>query len=352
MPLVDWASAPPPWIGTGSRAGDARVLFTRTLRRRNFIGFPFWVSCSPEICAKIAVRAREFAHSIGLTRETVLADYSPEHINFFRERHWLPERPTAFPGKREYKRLYQGRDLAEHALAGEVEHWTHVRTRPGLPLSVDSPAASDSMKPDGLFAHAEPFGFLASNPSFAGTGLQVECGLHLPALTAARRMTQIQQALMAMGIEIQPLSLRLPGSADAGFFRAVSRGGMKIAEAELYRKFTGRIESVLQAEREATGRWEKREKTKVEDKVHRAFRLLQEARTLDYAEFLALSSFARLGVYLGHFPASLPERLEDLRVRMQPFHIGALQTEEPPLDADIFRAQVVRSALADLDSKT
>jgi hypothetical protein len=46
-------ASPNPWIGRLNDAPptpdrpDSRVLFARRIARRNFAGFPFWVSCPP-----------------------------------------------------------------------------------------------------------------------------------------------------------------------------------------------------------------------------------------------------------------------------------------------------------------
>ena len=141
----------------------------------------------------------------------------------------------------------------------------------------------------------------------------------------------------------------MPGAAEAGFYRMVSRGGMNLPEYAVYNRFVEQVKTVLSSEKEAMQKWLEREKKQLEDRVHRSLRLLQEARTLDYTELLTFASFTRLGVYSGCFPAYLLAQMEALRVQTQPFHILALQTRDQPAKADIFRADTVRSQLEKLD---
>ena len=355
MVPFEWVGIRPPWIENSSEAdsahasegrdASARVLFTRSVRRRNFTGFPFWVSCPPETCALVAARARDFAETLPRSKTIALSDYPPEAIGFFRERQWLPERPISFPGKRDYKTLFLGADPAEHALLGEVEHWTHIKVRPGLPDEVDVPSLPALMESMGPFSHSPGYGFLTSNPIFAGAGLQVECAVHLPALTENRRAQSVQQALNAVGLELQPLMLRTPGAAEAGFFRVLSRGGMKFPEDQLYRRFVEQISFLLKTEVEVLEKWHDKEKNRLEDRIYRSLRLLQEARTLDFPELLMFASFTRIGVYLGYFPASLLPHLEDLRIRTQPSHLSILQNQALSPQIDIFRADLVRASL-------
>jgi protein arginine kinase len=230
-------------------------------------------------------------------------------------------------------------------LVGEVEHWTQIRVQPGLPKTLDTPVTAELLQAEGSFCHSKAYGFLTSHPGYAGSGLQIECGLHLPALTALLRMPQIQQALNAMGFELHPLSVHIPGTAESGFFRIASRGGMEFPKENLYHRFVEKVKSVLAVEKEALEQWQEREKKRLEERIYRSLRSLQDARTLDYSEFQTFLSFARVGVYLRYFPGKLLSCLEELRVRLQPFHMGAMRSGMKANEADIFRANVVRSEL-------
>lgn len=307
------------------------ALFTRFVRRRNFAGFPFCVSASPDAFSLLLARARDHARE-GFGAGVRLADCPPEALGLYREQGLLPERPVSFAGKRDFKMLFPGDSAGEHALFGEVEHWTHVTTYTGTPSApgvagmpdpkgnaVVIPAEAGT-PPGHLWARSSAYGYLTSNPAFAGTGLQVEAGLHLPVLARERRIHAVQKALGAMGYDLEPLSLRTPGSAESGHFRLLSRGGMDLPEETLYTNFAAKAKSVLAAENRALEQWHTREPNRLEDHVHRALRLLQEARRMEYAELLSLVSYARIGVYLGILPENSREPLEALRVRTQPFH--------------------------------
>lgn len=363
---AELAAAPVPWIDPAPRAGteaSARVLFTSWVLRRNFAGFPFWVSAAPETCARIADRGRAHAAQRGFGAGAALAALAPETLGVLRERMLLPERPAAqssAPGKRDFKMLFLREDPAEHALLGETEHWTRIRTGAGAPSAENPPRflhAEDS-SPDSenkaagsAFSLSPEWGLLASDPAHAGNGLQCEAGVHLPALTAARQIPQLRQAMAAMGLELRPLSLRNPGAAEAGYFQLRTRGGMDLSSEGLHARFAGKLKALLDAETGAWERWNARDQNLLEDRMHRALRLLQEARRMDFAELLFLTSFARAGVYRGIFPVSLLPRLEELRVRAQPFHIraaeGAGETgADLPERENALRASLARGLLA------
>lgn len=340
------AAAPVPWTlrtNSATAAGEdaaARVMFHSWILRRNFAGFPFWVSSSPETCARIAERARAHAALRGFEAGVTLAALEPRTRGILRERMLLPEQPVSFPGKRDFKMLFARSaetGVSEHALLGETEHWTRIRTEGGAP-SAEIPTgpsplseflhAEETREPvasgrPSVFSRSTEWGLLTSDPSFAGNGLQGEAGIHLPGLTAARKIPQVRQAMAAMGLELSPLSLRAPGAAEAGYFRLRSRGGMDLSSEDLRRRFTGKLKTLLDAETGAWERWNARDPNLLEDRMHRALRLLQEARRMEFAEMLFLTSFARAGVYKGIFAVSLLPKLETLRVTAQPAHLAA-----------------------------
>jgi hypothetical protein len=343
LSAAELATAPVSWATASTPA--SRVLFHSHILRRNFSGFPFWVACAPEACARLAARAQAHAAWRGFDTASTLASLSPKSIGVLRERMRLPEQPASFPGKRGFKMLFTHSQQdrltgpAEHALLGETEHWTRIRTEAGAPsaeISIDVlNAEKDEEFQGGLaFSRSSVWGLLMSNPAYAGIGLQCEAGVHLPALTAARKIPQIRQAMAAMGLELQPLSLREPGAAEAGYFRLQTRGGMDLSSEELHSRFVGKLNTLLEVETKASARWNARDPNMLEDRMHRALRLLQEARRMEYGELLLLTSFARAGVYQGIFADSLLSKLETLRIQAQPAHLAATRTVAESLEVE------------------
>ena len=154
----------------------------------------------------------------------------------------------------------------------------------------------------------------------------------------------------ALGFALYPLSLRHPGAAEAGFFRLISGGALGATRAEAARRFDDVARALLATEGEAWERWIAREPNALDDRMHRALRLLQEARRMDYAELLFLASFARAGAYAGVFDASWLPRLEELRVRALPHHLGS---EEGDAEAEnLRRAALTRALLRDATRDT
>lgn len=379
---ASFALAPVPWAQTQLSDTSSHLLFVRVTARRNFAGFPFWVSSAPEVCARVSETFRAAAQARGFGVGFHLADASRETIHVLRERMLLPERPASFPGKRDFKLWLPGQEPGEHLLFGETEHWTHTRlalppaqNHPGdntphhPALSLNAPRSFDPFARateiaqewahdtnDSLFAHSETWGYLTSHPAHAGPGLQVDAGIHLPALTALRRIPQIVQAMAAIGCELQPLSLREPGAAESGFFRLLTRGGLGLDAIEIITRFRSQVEAVLHAEQRARDYLTRddRAQHELEDRAHRALNLLQEARRMESPELQLLVSQVRTGVYEGLFPNTLLPQLETLRVLAGPGHIairhwgtqGEPKEREGGSSGDLLDEARLRAALA------
>jgi protein-arginine kinase len=342
--LRDRAASLPAWLPSPGEDRPPGLLFTRSVRLRNFAGLPFWVSASAEACARITERAQARAAARGFGEDLRLTELSANARGVLRERGLLPGNPAAFDGKRDFKRLFLGADARAHALLGEAEHWIEVRVSAGFAAgAADSPDALD----ESAFSRSPEYGTLTSDPGFAGLGLRLEAGLHLPGLVAERGIAAAGRALGVLGFELQPLALRVAGCAEAGFFRLLSRGGLGLTEAELREHFAAKTGRLLDAEAAALERWRARDPGRFEDAAHRAAGLLRSAARAEYAELLSWISRVRAGRRAGWL-GDVPETaLEALRVRAQPHHLALENPGAIPGDESGLRARLARTLLAE-----
>lgn len=349
MNLAALAASPPAWRAEpmaerGENEGAAGLLFAREVRLRNFKGLPFWVSASQEACARVVERAREQAAARGFGEGMRLAEMSAEARGVLRERDLLPEDPATFEGKRDFKHFFPGPDATRHALLGETEHWIEIEVLPTPRAGAQVETRSGEDFREEAFSRSPRYGALTSDPGFAGLGLRLEAGVHLPGLVSAGELPAARRALGALGYELRPLG-RAAGAAEAGFFRIVSRGGLGLSEAELRAGFAAKVDALLRADAEALGRRRGADPARFDDAAHRAEALLRGARRVEYAELLAWISSARAGRRAGS-PGGIPEAaLEALRVRAQPFHLAAENPGSPPEQEASLRADLARALL-------
>lgn len=335
------------------------VLLTRILSYRNFAGEPFPISASPQACARFAEKASRFVVAQGLGNPVRLADCGHRVLRMLRERHLIAEPPVPLPGRKGVKYLALSPEERTSAWINEIEHLTWIQVEPGfLPVSGFAAAfhlpGEDAANP---WARSGRFGFLASDPARAGAGTSFQILVHLPALALARKLGQVHSAMAALGVAFTPVTrMAMDGSAtgagpatggkEAALFWLTFRGGMGGSPLEAYRRFVADVQPLFIWESEAQAGCLEKHRKRLEAQVHKSLQILTQARSLPFHEFQVLSSWVRLGGYVGILDARIQPILEDLRARSQTGHLEVscgrdLSKEE----ADISRVNVVRLAM-------
>lgn len=356
---MDWSELAARPLLRRPRSEPDFVLLTRILSYRNFAGEPFPVSASPQACARFAEKASRFAVERGLGTPIRLADCEHRVLRMLRERHLIAEPPVPLPGRKGVKYLALGPQETVSAWINEVEHLTWIQALPGfLPVSAFAsaflPPGEDASNP---WAQSRRFGFLASDPTRAGAGTGFQVLVHLPALALARKLGQVHSAMAALGVAFTPVtrmamagslggSGQAPGGKEAALFRLSFRGGMGGTPLEAYRRFVADVQPLFLWEAEAQSGCLAKHRKRLEAQVHKSLHILTQSSSLPFHEFQLLSSWARLGGYVGILDARIQAILEDLGARAQTGHLEVscgrdLSKEE----ADISRANVVRLAM-------
>jgi protein-arginine kinase len=350
----DWAALaerPVPWLPPGAERaapppGPPFILATRLVSYRNFAGTPFPISASLRDCEAIARRASEYASRQGAGPPIRLADCGLPALRMLRERHLLAEPPVPLAGRKGVKYLALGPEERSFAWINEVEQLTWSQVYPGLlpDAAFDGAYRPPPAEPRHPWAESARHGFLASDPSRAGSGASFQLLAHLPALALARRLGQVHGALAALGLGFFPVTrMAIPGGHDSGRFWLTGRGGMGRSPGEAYRLFLRDLEPLWRWESDAQRECLEKHRKRLEERVGKSLDLLREAQSLGLREFDLADSWIRLGAYLGLLDSSIPIRLEALRPRTHSGHLevigGATLSK---VEEDLARANVVR----------
>lgn len=352
---MEWrnlASCPLPWGNVEVTQGDpaSAVVLTRLLAFRNFAGFPFPASATPNQCAAAADLALAWAARAGYPAAVPLAACPPRAVRLLREREILPWRAVAFPGKKGFKHLAAAPDGSAWALVNEVEHVTLGRVHAGSPAPAEAAFPAAGLDPEGAgWARSPRFGYLASDPGRIGPGIAIEQVIHLPGLAMARELPAARNYCLAAGLAFapaQPLAGSFPGPADAGLFRIASRGRLGRSPAEAYAAHLDAVRPVLLREAEMRRECLARHPERLAARVRGALERLSGAPSLSYPELLAAGSFARLGAALGLARPEIGRILESLRVTAASGHLAVSSDKDLPQEEEDFsRAKVVRLSL-------
>lgn len=325
------------------------VVLTRLLVFRNFPGFPFPVSATPNQCAAAAAKALDWLAAAGFPPAAALAGLSPQVIRLLREREILPWRSAAFPGKAAFKHIAVSPGGAAWALVNEVEHLTLGRIHPGNPRPEAAVFPDAHPEPEGGWARSARDGFLASDPGRLGPGAAVEQVLHLPGLALARELSAARNYCLAAGLAFAPalpVSASSPRPADSGLFRVASTGRLGGSAAQAYADHQENVTPLLLREADRRREAFARHPDRLRARVQSAWDKLIASPTLSYPELLAYASTARLGADLGLLDPGIGRILETLRAAAAAGHLAVShEGRAAPEDEDFSRANVVRLSL-------
>ena len=224
----------------------------------------------------------------------------------------------------------------------------HIRLQvmmPGLALAQAYEIADrldDEINEKVRFAFDERLGYLTQCATNHGTGMRASVMLHLPALTATRRMGTLASTVSKLGLTIR--GAYGEGSAPMGdLYQLSNQVTLGISEKAAIENLKTIVLQLAAQERAARTEFVK--SVESEDAIHRAYGILKSARLLDTKEFMELISKVRLGAVSGVLNVDR-KVIDELMVSMQPATINAqvgktLTTRE----RDMERAKMVRERL-------
>ncbi len=203
------------------------------------------------------------------------------------------------------------------------------------------------------------YGHLNACHTNLGTGLRASVMLHLPALAETGELKSILRACAKLHLAVR--GQHGEGSEAAGHCYQISNArSLGHSEEDYLAVVLEAVQRVVAAEHLARAQLLTKARTRLEDKVFRAWGMLTSARRLSTEELLTETSWLRLGVALDvlgphHWaiPTGLPADhrwrvLDRLALEAQPSHVQLLHAEGADLEPavrDEVRADLVRRRL-------
>ncbi|MBT5830690.1 MAG: ATP--guanido phosphotransferase, partial [Candidatus Latescibacteria bacterium] len=195
------------------------------------------------------------------------------------------------------------------------------------------------------FAFHEAWGYLTACPSNTGTGLRASVLIHLPGLVLTQEMDAVVRGITQMGFAVRGL---FGEGTDAlgNMFQVSNQITLGRSEQALLGMLSQAVAQLVECEENAREALLSSVRSKIEDKVWRAWGILQHARMLTSQEFMNLASAVRLGVGLKLIHQVSLQTLNELMVETQPSHLQfMLGRELEAAERDVFRADRVRQKL-------
>jgi protein arginine kinase len=265
------------------------------------------------------------------------------------DRRILVEKHLISPGHAQSNSAFRAILLNEDgSLATMVNEEDHLRIQcllPGLQLASGYDLAQqmdDYLESKLEYAFDERRGYLTSCPTNVGTGLRASVMLHLPAMQMTGQTSQILQNIGQLGMTVR--GLYGEGTEVAGnFFQMSNQITMGQGEEEICNHLQAVTEQLVEQERLLRERLQVDLKYQLEDKIGRAFGILNHARMINSTEALALLSDVRLGIDLGILSGIQANALNTLIVAIRPAHLQKCAAQEmDAIQRDIKRAEVIQ----------
>lgn len=340
------------WMSMDGPESDV-VLSSRIRLARNLRGLKFPLRSTDAESKAVLTKIEQTA--LGLidsdssllrgARWTRVESLSPIDRQVLVERHLVSPQYVQEPSNRG---VLIGADETVSVMANEEDHLRIQTIVAGLRLRDALSLASrvDDMLEVSLdYEFSERLGYITACPTNVGTGMRASVMLHLPALAMANRLQGMLQAVSRVGFAVR--GLYGEGTESIGNIVQLSNQvTLGCTEEEIADNLTSMTLQLIEQERSAREALGRDLRTQLEDKVHRAYGILANARILSSHETMGLLSDVKLGVDLGMLSGLGPSVFVELLIMTRPAHLQKfIGTELSPDERDVRRADLVRERL-------
>jgi len=195
------------------------------------------------------------------------------------------------------------------------------------------------------YAFSPRFGYHTCCPPNVGTGQRASVMLHLPALVMTKQMAKVFESVSKIGLAVR--GLYGEGTYASGDFYQISNQlTLGKSEMAIVENIGSVVPQIVRYERTVRDTLLKQSRALLEDRVWRAYGLLENARVISSEETLDLLSAVRLGINLKMIDTLDTGSVNALFILTQPAHLQMLHKKK--LDVvfrDQARAEFVRNKL-------
>lgn len=321
------------------------VLSTRIRLARNLQKFPF------------PLKQREATANAVLEQLQKFTD-GKEDLELFRlqelpdlERQVLVEKHIISPdhaAKADYKGLILNENGSISIMINEEDHLRIQCFSSGLEVEhlwERTNKIDDEIESQLEYAFDEKYGYLTCCPTNLGTGMRVSVMMHLPGLVITKQAPRILNQLSQIGIAVRGI-FGEGTEALGNLFQISNQISLGQSEEEILANINSVARRLVAQEQAARDYLLQNAGLQVEDKAHRAYGVLTNAKIISSNEALSLISDLRLGHNLGMIDGVELRLINELYLLCQPSFLQILAKKQ--LDAqsrDIKRAEIFKEKL-------
>lgn len=278
---------------------ESVVISSRIRVARNIAGRNFTQNFDPEFSLNLVNKVADTVMPLGkykVYRMSAISDFDSELMcaKHLISRELIKNKETGASIIRE--------DEAVSIMVNEEDHIREQCILKGLNLDGAFRLISeidDELDANLDFAYDEKFGYLTSCLTNTGTGLRASVMLFLPALTINSKIDSIIKAVKEKGLTVR--GVLGEGSFPLGYMYQVSNAvTIGVSEREIIANVKTAVLKIVEMElTERKKMIDKFQYCATTDIVWRAWGILTNCYTIDYAEFMKLVGEVKLGISLG-----------------------------------------------------
>lgn len=335
------------WLGGTGPESDI-VISSRIRLARNLVEFPFLSRATPKERGDIERMIRKSlvaARPSGEMHYVTLPPLSPVDRLFLVERHLISREHAFGKGPRG---VGLGSKEAISVMVNEEDHLRIQGLCSGFQLRATWEQVDELdtlLEKDLDYAFHPQFGYLTVCPTNVGTGMRASVMLHLPALVMTRQIDKVFQAVSKINLAVR--GLYGEGTQASGdFYQISNQPTLGKSELEIIENIERVIPKIIEYERQVRDSLVEQRREVIEDKVWRAYGMLQTARTINSEETMDLLSAVRMGVNLKIVNDVEISTVNELFILTQPAHLQKMERSElNSPQRDIMRATFIRNRL-------
>lgn len=195
------------------------------------------------------------------------------------------------------------------------------------------------------YAFDEKCGYLTSCPTNVGTGMRASVMMHLPALVLTKQINRMIPVINRLGLVVR--GIYGEGSESLGnIFQVSNQITLGKSEEDIVFDLESIVKQLLEQERLARRYIVNNLGLSLEDRIFRAYGVLQHSRIIDSKEAAKCISSVRLGIDLGIIENISKNILNELMVLTQPGFLQHYANKKlTARERDIFRATLIRERI-------
>jgi len=343
----DMAKSQAAWL-SGEGSESTVVLSTRVRLARNIAGCRFPESADEDTRKRVinyfdSCLARSKTLAAGQYHKA--ADIDELDRNFLIERHLIS---PAFLNGEAFKALFINSEERVSVMVNEEDHLRIQALSSGMDTADSYSLATRIESEIGRyleFDYDHDFGYLTACPTNAGTGMRVSMLIHLPGLVLTREIDKVISHITRSGLVVR--GFYGEGSDVLGnLFQVSNQNTLGITEDEILNQIERITKEIIEKEAAARQRLLDEAGDMIEDKIWRAYGILNHARVLTSEEVMNLLSAVRLGHAMNIIDFLNLALINDILLLSQPAHLQKYYGHEMDSNKrDFVRAQMVREKL-------